>query len=209
LETERPAAETQAGNRPFRGKASGFKLNKKTMPVESALVVLIPEVESLVENFRLRYDPSAAIGMPAHITILYPFIAPDKLTTDITTTLRELFSKLPSFTISFPEAQRFPDVLYLAPVPSEPFRQLTGIIAGFFPDTPPYGGAFAENIPHLTVAQVGNLQQLDEITTDFHEAAKDKLPIYVRVNTVSLVDNSGGYWQIRAQFSLRPDKQDS
>jgi 2'-5' RNA ligase len=177
------------------------------MPIESALVVLIPEVECLVETFRMRYDPTAAIGVPAHVTILYPFISHDKLTTDITTTLRELFLKLPSFTTSFPEAQRFPDILYLAPVPSEPFRQLTEIIARNFPDTLPYGGAFAEIIPHLTVAQVSDLQQLDEIAADFHEVARDKLPIYVRVNTVSLMDNSGGYWQIRAQFSLRPDNQ--
>ena len=179
------------------------------MPIESALVVLIPEVESLVETFRLRYDPTAAIGVPAHVTILYPFISPDRLTPEITTTLRELFLKLPSFTTSFPESQRFPGLLYLAPVPAEPFRQLTESIARNFPDTPPYGGAFAETIPHLTVALVSDLQQLDEIEADFHEAARDKLPIFVRVNTVSLMDNSGGNWQIRAQFSLCEDKEAS
>jgi hypothetical protein len=41
---------------------------------ESALVVLVPEAEPLVGPFRERYDPSASAGMPAHITINYPFL---------------------------------------------------------------------------------------------------------------------------------------
>jgi hypothetical protein len=45
------------------------------MPLnESALVV--PEAEPLVKPFRDRYDPSAAAGVPAHITLLYPFKQP-------------------------------------------------------------------------------------------------------------------------------------
>ena len=31
----------------------------------SALVVLVPEVEPVVGRLRQRYDPSAAVGMPA------------------------------------------------------------------------------------------------------------------------------------------------
>lgn len=41
--------------------------------LESALVVLVPEAEALVKSFRDRHDPSAAAGVPAHITLLYPF----------------------------------------------------------------------------------------------------------------------------------------
>lgn len=173
------------------------------MPVESALVVLIPEAESLVEIFRKRFDPPAAIGVPAHVTILYPFKSPDELTNNIITTLREQFLTIPCFTASFFKIQRFPDALYLTPEPAEPFRQLTEAIVKVFPDTPPYGGAFKEIIPHLTIAQVSDLQQMNEITADFHEASKDKLPIYARVDTVSLMDNSNGYWQTRVQFFLR------
>ncbi len=179
------------------------------MPIESALVVLIPEAESLVETFRKRYYSSAPIGFPAHVTILYPFKSPDELTTDLSMTLRELFSKQASFTVSFLEVLRFPDMLYLAPVPAEPFRQLTEIIVKHFPETPPYGGAFAEIIPHLTIAQVGDSQQLDGIEADFRLEVRDKLPIHVRVNTVSLMDNSSDYWQIRAQFPLCKDIQAS
>src|SRR5512136_65957 len=154
------------------------------MPIESALAVLIPEAEDLVEIFRKQFDPSAAIGVPAHVTILYPFISPDELTDDISATLRELFREIPGFTASFFKIQRFPDMLYLAPEPPEKFRQITEAVVKVFPDTPPYRGAFNEIIPHLTVAQVSDLKLLDKITVDFHETAKDKLPISASVDFV-------------------------
>jgi hypothetical protein len=49
------------------------------LPIESGLVVLAPEAEFLVGPFRAKYDPSAAAGMPAHITLLYPFKQPDEI----------------------------------------------------------------------------------------------------------------------------------
>ena len=50
--------------------------------IESGLVVLVPQAEALVKPFRDRYDPSAATGVPAHITLLYPFKPPDEIDID-------------------------------------------------------------------------------------------------------------------------------
>src|SRR5216684_9032244 len=66
---------------------------------ESALVVLVPEPEAVVKPFRDQYDPSAAAGVPAHITLLYPFKAPDEID-DIT------LGKLRSCFASFKAAHR-------------------------------------------------------------------------------------------------------
>jgi 2'-5' RNA ligase len=179
------------------------------MTTESALVVLIPEAESVIETFRKRYDPSAAVGLPAHVTLLYPFKSPDELTGDLSVTLRELFLQHPGFACSFTEIQRFPDMFYLAPVPARPFRQLTEVIFMHFPDTPPYGGAFAKIIPHLTIAQANDPQQFNEIAADFQLAARKLLPIHVWVNTVSLLEYSSGLWKLREQFPLGTAKQAS
>jgi len=46
------------------------------LPVESSLMIVVPEAERLVKPFREKYDPSAAVGVPAHITLLYPFKLP-------------------------------------------------------------------------------------------------------------------------------------
>ena len=45
-----------------------------TNPQNDSLVILVPEAESMVKAFRERYDPAAQAGMPAHITLLYPFV---------------------------------------------------------------------------------------------------------------------------------------
>ncbi len=177
------------------------------MTIESALVVLIPKAEGVIGTFRAHYIPAAAIVLPAHVTILYPFKSPNELTSELSKTLRELFLEHLRFTVSFLEVKRFPDMLYLAPEPVEPFRQLTEAIVKQFPETPPYGGAFAEIIPHLTIAQVEDPQQLDKIEANFRLAVRDLLPIQARIKTVSLMENLGTAWRIREQYSLHTVRQ--
>jgi len=169
---------------------------------ESALVVLVPEAEAVAKPFRDRYDPSAAAGMPAHITLLYPFKAPDD--TDETTLdkLRDCFARIKSFRFWLGTIKRFPEVLYLAPEPDEPFRQLTLSIWGLFPETPPFGGKWAAIIPHLTVAQVANERHLAAIEDDFAKASRGKLPIRAIASNIALMDYRSGHWEVRTMFSL-------
>ena len=171
-------------------------------PIESALVILAPEAEPLVKPFRDRYDPSAAQGVPAHFTILYPFKPPSELTAAVVGTLNDLFLRFPPFTIALSELRRFPEVLYLTPRPTEPIKQLIQATAERFPETPPYKGEFAEVIPHLTIAQVNDSQRLNAITADFQRAAQDRLPLQVSVSEVTLMDNESGLWRVRAAFRL-------
>jgi 2'-5' RNA ligase len=175
------------------------------MPIESALVILVPEAEVLVESFRLQHDPSAALGVPAHVTVLYPFKPPRELTAEVIKSLEELFSEFPGFSISFIESRRFPDVLYLSPVPHESIRSLIEMVARRFPETPPYGGQFADIVPHLTVAQVGDPRKLDEIESKFASESQGHLPVRTSVTEVTLLDNESGRWQVRRRFSLDTD----
>lgn len=169
---------------------------------QSALGVMVPEAESLVKPFRDRYDPSAAEGVPAHITILVPFKPPEMITAEVLDTLQRLFARFTRFTFSLTDLRRFPDVLYLAPVPETPFKTLTGKLVEQFPDTPPYGGAFADVIPHLTIAQVAEPAQLNQIAQDFEQAAAGKLPVSAMVTEVVLLDNTNGPWQCHTRFAL-------
>ena len=75
---------------------------------ESALVVLVPEAEALVKAFRDKYDLSAAAGMPAHITLLYPFKPPAGLGSDVIENLHSCFARFAPFNYSFAAARRLP-----------------------------------------------------------------------------------------------------
>jgi 2'-5' RNA ligase len=170
---------------------------------ESALVLLVPEAEGLVKAFRAKFDPSAAAGMPAHITLLHPFKPPAELGADVLESLQTCFASFVPFTYSLVAVRRFgAEVLYLAPEPDEPFRKLTRAICQRYPETPPYGGKFAEVIPHLTVAQVQNDDELDHVTEDFALAARGMLPITATALEVALMDNRSDDWQIRDVYAL-------
>src|SRR3954453_20157245 len=95
------------------------------MPSETALVIASPEVEPAIKRFRDLYDPSATDGVPAHITLLYPFLAPTAVDAEVLNALKACFSGFAPISYELGELRRFPGVLYLAPHPDEPFRQLT------------------------------------------------------------------------------------
>jgi hypothetical protein len=135
-----------------------------TGPRESALIVPVPEAEELVAAWRERYDDSAQTGVPAHITLLYPFLPPEEIGPDDLRRLSELFESAPATRFDLVALRRFEQgVLYLAPVPDEFLRHLTDRIWELYPHRPPYGGAFEHVIPHLTVAQLDDPAVLDHI----------------------------------------------
>ena len=168
---------------------------------ESALVVLAPEAEPLVKEYRDQHDPSAAVGVPAHLTVLYPF-HPPALAPAVLARLGELFAEFAPFDYSLTELRRFPGVLYLAPAPEAPFRALTRRVAEAFPDYPPYGGKFAEIIPHLTLAQLEDAARLESVAAHFHATCGPRLPVRLRAKAVALLDNDQGDWRVSATFQL-------
>jgi 2'-5' RNA ligase len=169
---------------------------------ESALIVAVPEVEALVGPFRARHDPAAAKGVPAHVTVLYPFVAPARITPTIVLSLAELFAALPELRVSFAEVRRFPEALYLAPEPAEPLRKMTERVVARFPEMPPYEGRFADVIPHLTVAHAEEPEQLEAIAAEFGRAARRALPIAAAVRAVDWIVKRDGRWRKRTEFAL-------
>jgi 2'-5' RNA ligase len=169
---------------------------------QTALIVEVPAAEPLVARFRAQFDPSAAAGVPAHVTVLYPFLSPSDLTAAGLRTLTRLFRDMAPFDAKLTRIRSFPGVLYLAPAPARPFQRLTQLVNTCFPQAPPYGGRFADIVPHLTVADVGSSKVLAEIDADFRAAAAGRLPIRVSISTVALFVRHDGRWRRRRVFRL-------
>jgi 2'-5' RNA ligase len=171
-------------------------------PDETALVVLVPEAETVAKPFRDRYDSSAAAGVPAHITLLYPFKAPDELEHLTLGTLRDCFARVEPIRFLLGTIQRFAEVVYLAPEPDEPFRQLTLAIWNLFPETPPYRGKWPGIVPHLSVASDTNERQLTAIADEFASASQGQLPIHAIASEIALLEKKSGRWSVRVVFGL-------
>ena len=169
------------------------------MTLESALLVPVPAAEPLVHAHRLTYDPVAAAGIPAHVTILYPFVPPDQLTPAVDTAVKDALDGFAVFDFALTRAERFDDgVLYLAPEPAGPFNALTAAIAARWPEHPPYGGVFDHVVPHLTVA-IAEGAPVDALVPELHAG----LPINTRAEEVCLmVGREQGIWELRERFRL-------
>ena len=166
--------------------------------LRGGIVVPIPEAEPIVQTWRTRYDPVASLGVPAHITLLYPFLGADELGAEGLAFLTELFGRTPSIQVTLTEIGRFPDVVYLAPEPSEWFVALTRALSARF-GLLPYGGVYESVVPHLTVAQGAAPAILDEIATQL----APRLPVTASIHEVWLMEQRPERsWQHRATFPL-------
>jgi len=116
--------------------------------------------------------------------------------------LTRYFSGLQKLRISFSEARRFAGVLYLAPAPDAPLRDMTRGLVDLFPEAPPYGEKYADIVPHLTVAQADDKRQLEAIAAKFRRAAERRLPIRADLDEVTLIEKVGSKWKPKMSFSL-------
>jgi 2'-5' RNA ligase len=169
-------------------------------PRETALVVLVPEAEALVAPWRQLHDPSCAAGVPAHITLLYPFRTPERLDAALHRELADLFGQTSAFDFSLTQLATFPGVLFLAPEPAAPFIALIRALMARFPDTPPYGGAYAQIVPHLTVAQSDDSATLETVAA----ALAGFAPIMARAREATLLaQGEDGLWQALDRYAMR------
>jgi 2'-5' RNA ligase len=122
------------------------------MPRRTALIVPVPEAEPAVAHLRLEHDPMARLGVPAHITVHFPFAPPDRVDE---AAVAALVATRAAVTYELSSVEYFDDdVTYLAPRPAAPFSELIDASAARWPEYPRYDGAVADIVPHLTVGLV-------------------------------------------------------
>ena len=137
-----------------------FDVDAGAAAPETALIVEAPDAEALVGAVRAELDPSAARGMPAHLTILYPFAPDEGLTAAVVAALAGIARGTKAFSYRLTTTGEFDAALWLRPSPDDPFRGLVETAWARFPECPPYRGAHARIVPHLTVA-VGPVDERD------------------------------------------------
>lgn len=165
-------------------------------PTHSAVIVPVPAAEQAVAAHRAHLDRATSWGIPAHLTVLHPFLPPSELDEQVLSALATAVATVDSFDVTFAATQWFgSEVLWLAPTPEQPLRQLTTAVFSAFPDHPPYGGAHGTDPddvqPHLTVADrnlagPGGLDALKAAEAD----VRTRLPFTQRLDHALLIIGS-------------------
>jgi 2'-5' RNA ligase len=173
----------------------------------SALIVPIPGTASIVDEYRATMDPSHALGVPPHVTVLFPFASPDDIGDAGVARLRDEIRSLPRFAATFAGVDWFgEDVVWLRPVDDTGFRRLTETAHRLFPSFAPYGGAYEDAVPHLTIGMAPTATP--EILRDAAAAITPSLPISAVVNEVhyGVFTGASGSWHVQHRLPLGRDE---
>jgi hypothetical protein len=152
----------------------------------TAVVIPVREAETIVRQRLLRVRP---LLLPrdrspaAHITLLAPFLPPDRIDDGVISELERCFADLTSFGFALTEVCEFPDgVVYLSPEPAAPFSRLTLELHRLFPEATPRGVAIDDVVPHLTVPLPP-----DETVEDLRARLDSVLPLTAHAVEAALV----------------------
>jgi 2'-5' RNA ligase len=159
-----------------------------------------------VGEHRARLDSSARDGVPAHVTVLYPFLPSAEIGPEVLAELSRLFAVVPRFSFTLDQVRWFGEsVVWLGPSDESPFKALTRLAVAAYPSCPPYRGAHADVLPHLTIGHLGGPAGLRAAA----DAVRPLLPITTEATEVTLMagpppGRSGppGQWRTVASFPL-------
>lgn len=157
---------------------------------QSALLIPVPEADEVVGRWRHEHDPVAAAGVPAHITLVVPWLPPAEITQADLEELDVELSEVKAFDFDLTHVDWFGRrVLWVAPEPAAPFLELTNRLADRF-GTPPWDDEFDEVVPHLTVGHASDGVELAPIA----DAITTRLPVRCRAAEVWVMVGDGTRW---------------
>jgi 2'-5' RNA ligase len=157
-------------------------------------VIVRAALPSGLERLRRRRVENATIGVPAHMTLLHPFIEPAGLDGSVRRTLAAVAAGHRPFDYQQTRMAEWPDAIYVAVEPTEPFERLQRELQAAFPDWPIYGaGVDFEFEPHITVAD----RQGKRHTGIHRDRAWRALPRPSRASAVEVIaTGENGRWRL-------------
>src|SRR4051794_10274025 len=127
------------------------------MSLSTAVVIFAShEIQAIATPIMRQYALESLIRVPAHITLMFPFVPYDQLG-EAAQTIQSICSHIKPFEITLSGYDQFPGVIFMKPANPEPIKAVFRQIYDAFPLYPPYGGAFGNDLhPHVTVGEFKN-----------------------------------------------------
>jgi 2'-5' RNA ligase len=167
----------------------------------TAIVVPFRAIDAIVGDWRRALTTDGADGMPAHVTLIYPFMDDDELGEGDIRRLRAALDAFSRFEVTYTRFGRFPavpPVLYLEPEPAGQFVDMIAALTREFPAFPPFGGIHDTAIPHLTIAATDD----DPAMRTAEDEVARHLPIRTRVAEVAVMHHHADGWRLRERLPL-------
>ncbi len=131
------------------------------MTYETALLIIPPPpVQAFCYPWREQYDQESFVRVPAHITLLYPFVPPETVNEAVARLEKVCADTLP-FEVILSKYGQFESALFLEPDNPEPIINLFHKLAEAFPEFTVHESG--EIHPYLTLAQSDNPEEIEKI----------------------------------------------
>ncbi len=165
------------------------------------LALLVPEADSLVGETRARLDPSARLGLGAHITLVYPWLDSVDVTDDVLLRLRGITTAHAAVSFRLDLVDTCPSTVWLAPSPVEAIASLAVSLEAAFPERPRIGPDFDRYVPHLSVAR--NVRKgRDNIVAALHDRLHIHGPVECLCKDVHVMERAAAGWRTLASLPL-------
>lgn len=165
--------------------------------MESAVLVVLPELQPLVGPWRERGGPTGP-PVPASVVLLHPFLPPDRLDVGVRAELEWFFSHVDAFDVAFAGAVETGGAVELDPEGTA-LDDLAAAVARRWPEAPPYGGVEPRPRARVTVLRSDDAALRAQACQEVAPA----LPVTARVATASLWrSDATGAWSQQAAFPL-------
>lgn len=166
-----------------------------TGEVHTALTLLLPEAQPVLDCVVRALGLDARSVPPAHMTLLFPWMPPEQVNDVVLEELREFFGEQRAVSMSLQVGWFGREVLLLVPSDPLPLVEMTRAIVGRWPQFPYYGGAYDSIDPHMTLAY-GD----DSTLAPVAEVVESMGPVAVEV--VGAVLTQGTEMAFRVSFPL-------
>lgn len=170
-------------------------------PGATALVVPVRAADPVIGEHRRTHTPSGKQGMPAHVTLLAPFIHASRLDSLDRHRLSDTVGRFPAFDLRLSAFGVFEqiDCLWLAPQPRKQFVEMTKALLEIYPEVDYLPEGATEIVPHVTIGSHLTSEQQEEIQREL----RPKLPVRGRADRVVLYERDAkGGWRARQTFAL-------
>jgi 2'-5' RNA ligase len=182
-----------------------------------------------LEAIRREHVENANLGVPAHVTLLLPFVPPAQIEADTLERAASAIAQTAAFEVTFADVRTFEPgptnegIIWLPPEPSAPFLAMTEALVAAFPDYRPYQGIHDTVIPHLTLANASSNASANASSNASANAndnasanasanldvpvilaaARPHLPIAQRLDAAALlIEDEAGRWRIGRELPL-------
>ena len=170
----------------------------------SVLQLPVPDLEEWVRARTAHYDAGFVSSDPAfghaHITALGPFAPAPSAT--MLRTVAALAADTAPIRVRLAGLGQFPNgIIHLVPDPDHRLRDLTARLVAAFPEHPPYGGEFGDDVqPHLTVDAASDSVSLATTAV----LMRDVVPVDVVLDRLQLAWWESGCCHVMGEWPLGP-----